>query len=1123
MFALKRVKLGCFLVMCMIFMQFLPVNVHAENVMKDLGTLGGSSSYAHSVNERGQIVGYSFVSGDQTHAFLSENGTMKGLGTLGGSSSYADSINENGQIVGASALTGDTLSHAFLWENGAMKDLGTLGGSSSAAYGINDKGQIVGTSDLAQDGQKHAFLWENGTMKDLGTLGGNTSAAYGINGKGQVVGTSELTQNGQKHAFLWENGTMKDLGTLGGSTSTAYGINDKGQVVGASLTTGDSRLHAFLWENGVMKDLGTLGGNSSYANSINENGQIVGSSFVSGDEPAHGFLWENGVMKDLGTLGGTHSFANGINDKGQIAGASYSAGNTAFRGFLYENNTTNVYKLSGYIKPDVTSDNKSLSANIRVEIPELHLAALTDSNGYFEIGNVPASPSSGYSILISKEDYLTRPVSNFVMTGNRQIGTATAPVELWAGDISVNGVQDDAINMNDIMAIVQVFNSVSGDAVFNAHCDMNKDNAINMSDIVIVVNHFNKSPTDYPAIAPVTYAGPAFRGEADTRAAAAEWAVGTSYKVGDLVTYKKVTYKCLMPHTSNDTWAPDTTPTLWEQVDNGSSTTWSACTRYNVGDVEYYNGAKYKCLMTHVAFPLWTPDTMPVLWKMTDGGNTAVVYPANGAKDELKMTLTTISQTDTNFKYRLVIENPNSSYVWNGTCFVISSFQFETTSQVKAYNAGGNFTPVVNGEVVSVDLKWDSVFTYGKKVEVYIEGTKAGSKPIPTNFKPNYLRGDIIYPQYAGLPASWKKNKPDLTAADLIANPDEYYKKDVGPVQDKFIVYKPVHPTQLIIGQTKAVKAVVNGVQDKVRIYIPTRLMALGLGAAYEMYKINPNYMVALGTKENFAAGIVPEDVGITANPLVVDGQKYNWGMIAHVDGPYQQETYNFWNCRYYFPDFLVADANHDDYTSITCDPEDTHWISAGISSALSLTVTRESIFGAPGCNFNEFITKAADPWAEMKILTYGYNRGINALWGTKVCSPANRAEALASTDLCATYNLYGFANHVPTVKAICEAINNDTSDRYDAQISWADMDTTLKKIRMFYGNGVPTDDKWNVAENDVHRAFNILAQHWGGNTISVRYDYLTLLRVLQHYLPTPKMPRPTGNYWYYDTIQSKP
>jgi uncharacterized membrane protein len=86
-------------------------------VIRDLKTLtDGYQSVALAVNNRGQVVGaadngmsdFNPMSSDvyrwvtQTQAFLWQNDVMQDLGTLGGTDAVALLINNRGQIVGAS-------------------------------------------------------------------------------------------------------------------------------------------------------------------------------------------------------------------------------------------------------------------------------------------------------------------------------------------------------------------------------------------------------------------------------------------------------------------------------------------------------------------------------------------------------------------------------------------------------------------------------------------------------------------------------------------------------------------------------------------------------------------------------------------------------------------------------------------------------------------------------------------------------------------------------------------------------------------------------------------------------------------------------------------------------------
>ncbi|HEY9063067.1 MAG TPA: glycosyl hydrolase family 28-related protein [Pseudobacteroides sp.] len=160
--------------------------------------------------------------------------------------------------------------------------------------------------------------------------------------------------------------------------------------------------------------------------------------------------------------------------------------------------TQTAISISGYIKADVQSDNKNLNSDFNVEVVGMQVTVNTDSNGYFNIKNLPVS-LSGYTIKISKPGYLARTITNISGKSSTELGKSENPLKLWAGDVPVKGLQDNVINMIDVIEIAKHFNASYGDIHYSRECDFNLDNSINMSDILIIARNFNNTGSSYPA------------------------------------------------------------------------------------------------------------------------------------------------------------------------------------------------------------------------------------------------------------------------------------------------------------------------------------------------------------------------------------------------------------------------------------------------------------------------------------------------------------------------------------------------------------------------------------------------------------------------------------------------
>jgi probable HAF family extracellular repeat protein len=167
---------------------------------------------------------------------------MRDIGSFGGACTYAIALNNKGQIVGGSPLTGDLEIHAFVWDAATgITELPTAAGLFADARAINENGEAVGWGPDPSGTARNAMLWRKRGGKwqvtDLGRLQApDCAVGTSVNASGQVLGYSGTGDGCVGSAFVWEDGgPIVDLNTLippnsGIQLYETGQINDRGEI-----------------------------------------------------------------------------------------------------------------------------------------------------------------------------------------------------------------------------------------------------------------------------------------------------------------------------------------------------------------------------------------------------------------------------------------------------------------------------------------------------------------------------------------------------------------------------------------------------------------------------------------------------------------------------------------------------------------------------------------------------------------------------------------------------------------------------------------------------------------------------------------------------------------------------
>jgi len=203
------------------------------------------------------------------HAFIWKNGTLQDLGTFGGTSAAARTINNQGDVAGSfdrasnpplRCATGEPEHHAFLYSGGKFTELTGPAGYCGLANNLNDAGDVtVEFVGLGTDGKRRVVreVYGQGSVKVR--VDGKDNYFDFIDASGDIVGFSDKP-DGYDAAALFHDGKTELLDQTDNWRSEANWTNAAGVTVGFAYIgpAHEGTAHAVVFQDHKVIDLNPL-------------------------------------------------------------------------------------------------------------------------------------------------------------------------------------------------------------------------------------------------------------------------------------------------------------------------------------------------------------------------------------------------------------------------------------------------------------------------------------------------------------------------------------------------------------------------------------------------------------------------------------------------------------------------------------------------------------------------------------------------------------------------------------------------------------------------------------------------------------------------------------------------